>query len=164
MIKPGFGNRIGNRWMFALEFEVHGDLPKCWNEWWGSLWLWVEGHVVGAPFESETVLTGLDSLQEVALETGNRARRLLSGSSSKEALETVMCARYGSGAPSRRNLVADDKSLLPFEVLPRRTGPFFDGWEAILLEDEKEERFVYRQEGSATVTEVIWPLGTFHEV
>jgi hypothetical protein len=163
MIQPEFNRRIGNRWKFALEFEIHGSPPSVWNEWWGSLWLWAEGHVVGKPSESEMISIGLESLQEAAGEAGTRVSDLLSAQSPKEALEMVLWARYGDSDPAMAKTVGNEKSLFPFEILPRRTGPFFDGWEAILLEEGAKERFIYRQQG-ADVVEVVWPLGTFRDV
>jgi hypothetical protein len=163
-IQPGFGKRIGNRWTFALEFEILGDPPATWNEWWGSLWLWVEGRLVGRPHETEMVLTGLDSLVEVARENRTPASSILSACSSKEALEAVMWARYGGdGPPPVRLPMTNEESLFSVEVLPRRAGPFFDGWEAILVEEGATQRFVYRQEG-AEVAEAVWPQGTFSRV
>jgi hypothetical protein len=162
-IQPGFGRRIGDRWTFALKFEIHGDPPATWNEWWGSLWIWVEGHLVGKPHETEMVLTGLDSLQESAREDRVPASSILSGRSSKDALDAVMWARYGGDDPSPVNSSTKEESLFSLEILPRRTGPFFDGWEAILLEQGATQRFVYRQEG-ADVREAVWPQGTFCHV
>jgi hypothetical protein len=163
-IQPGFGKRIGNRWLFALEFEIHGAPPANWKEWWGSLWLWVEGHLVGRPYESEMVQTALDSLQEAASEDRTRVSAVLSTYSAKEALDDVVWARYGEGGPPNGTLpLANEGDLFSLEILPRRTGPFFDGWEAILLEKGATEHFVYRQEG-AIVTEAVWPQGTFSDV
>jgi hypothetical protein len=64
--KVRFSSRSGDRWTFAIEFEGVGEAPKSWNEWWGSIWLWVEGQVVGWPSEIEMVMTGFDSLVESA--------------------------------------------------------------------------------------------------
>jgi len=38
-IHPRLTRRVGNRWVFAVEFEIQDTLPKTWNESWGSLWL-----------------------------------------------------------------------------------------------------------------------------
>ena len=42
-------------------------------------------------------------------------------------------------------------------------GTFFDGWEAILVEDGAGERFIYRHEETAVV-EAVWPKGMFRRV
>lgn len=161
-----FSKRVGDRNSFAVEFEGHrlpgGPGPRLWNELWGYLWLWVEGHLVGNPFELEMVTIGLESLQTTALETGCRQSRLLSAQTSTEALEIVLRAIYGDDDPVTEELTPDWDSLAPFEVLPGRTGPFFDGWEAILLETGTTEQFVYRQEGKPTI-DAVWPLGTFRD-
>jgi hypothetical protein len=158
--------RVGDRWMFALEFEIRGEpRARAWNEWWGSLLLWADGHLVGKPYEVEMIQTGLDSLRETA--NGNRAPAslILSAFSPKEALDAVMWAHY-DGKKEHRPLklsLESEVALLPLEILPSLTGPFFDGWEAIILEDRATERFVFRQEG-AEAAEAIWPLGTFRRV
>jgi hypothetical protein len=162
MHPPTFGKRIGNRWLFAIEFEASGETPTLWNEWYGSLWFWVDGKVVGNPLETEMVTVGMDSLSEAATETGSRSRTLLPRCGDKEALEIVLAARYGRGEPTSSGAQQDEDFLYPFEILPRRTGPFFDGWEAILVEEESRERFVYRKEGSG-LSHAIWPLGTFRD-
>jgi len=164
VIQPILSKRIGNRWMFAVEFEIHFDAVKAWPATWGSLWLWVEGRVVGKADESEMVMTGFDSLHEVAIETGTRANPLLWGAPLHDALDVVMWARYESDhEPALARLISDPASLFPFEVLPRWTGAFFDGWEAILLENNTSERFIYRQESGSPI-EATWPLGTFRQV
>ena len=144
--QPGFSRRIGNRWTFALEFEIQADAPRLWNESWGSLWLWVGGHLVGRPYETEMVQIGLDSLNETAGENRASASRILSACSPSEALQAVMWARYGGqDSVHVKASAVDDEALFPLEVLPRRTGLFFDGWEAILVDEGPIERFVYRR-------------------
>lgn len=158
------GRRVGDRWIFALEFDIQGDLPRAWNEMLGSLWLWTRGHLVGTPYEIETIKTGLDSLQEAATEDREPASRILSKCNGREALEKVMWARYGEDHDLPPGMAAVDKeALFSLEVLPRRTGPFFDGWEAILVEDGAGERFIYRHEETAVV-EAVWPKGMFRRV
>jgi len=109
------------------------------------------------------VMTGLESLYEAAGETGTRDKCLLPTSNSREALEMVLWARYGDSNPVMERTVRNEKALFAFEILPRRTGPFFEDWEAILLEEGVNERFIYRQKG-ADVVEAAWPLGTFRRV
>jgi hypothetical protein len=159
--KVGFSSRIGDRWAFAIEFEGIGDPPKLWNEWWGSLWLWVDGQVIGCPSEIEMVMTGFDSLVESAQQAPTGLSGPLQPSvNALEALDLVMWARYGSDDRAPGGFVGDPSDLARYEVLPRLTGPFFDGWEAVLVGTGQEERFIFRQEG-AEAREVLWPEGTF---
>jgi hypothetical protein len=156
-----FSSRIGDRWTFAIEFEGSGDRPKSWNEWWGSLWLWVDGRVVGCPCEIEMLMTGFDSLLESAQQTPTGLSSPLQPSvPSVEALDLVMWARYGNDDRAPGDFVGDPSDLARYEVLPRLTGPFFDGWDAVLIAAGQEERFIFRQEG-AGVGEVLLPAGTF---
>lgn len=158
--KIAFGSRVGDRWSLAIEFEGIGEPPKTWNQWWGSLWLWVNGRVVGRPSELEIVMTGLDSLAESATGSGSRRNRLLSSLPANKAIDLVMWSRYGDDV--RPDCLAGEDPLLlaQHEILPRLTGPFFDGWEAILLTESCSERFLVRRTGSQA-SEAVWPEGTF---
>jgi len=160
-----FGKRIGERWKFAVEFEAYvlpdGTLPRLWNEWWGTLWLWVNGSLVGDTTEIETVMNDLGSLHTIALATGTRRSNLLSAQSPQKALEIVMWAVYGDEDETMRAAVGRE-SLEHFEVLPRGKA-FFNGWQAILLEAGNEEHFICRH-GSEAAVDVVWPLGTFRDI
>jgi len=163
-MQPGFAKRVGNRWMFALEFEINGDIPRTWSELRGSLWLWAGGRLIGNLYEIETVKIGLDSLVEAAGENRAAASRILAACTRSEALKSVMWARYGEDRdPPVRLGAVDQSTLFSLEILPRRTGPFFDGWEAILFDDGAEEHFIFR-EGEAETMESVWPMGTFGAV
>ena len=119
---------------------------------------------MGAPFETEIILIGLDSLYEAAREDRNVASPVLAPCSAMEALEAVMNARYGSHDLSAlKGPTRSEEDLLSAEVLPRRIGPFFDGWEAVLLEGIGKERFIYRS-GGRNVIGASWPIGTFRDV
>jgi len=158
-----FGKRVGNRLSFAVEFEACATpRPRLWNEWYGYLWLWVEGLAVGNPTQYEMVMVDLGSLQASAVETGSRKSDFLSSSSSNEALEMVMWAVYGDDDPVKDKLVPQRESLEHFEIFPRRK-TFFDGWEGVLVEEGGKERLIYRQEGKP-VHEAVWPLGTFRDI
>ena len=159
--KVVFSSRIGDRWTFAIEFEGIGDPPKSWKEWWGCLWLWADGQVIGCPSEIEMMMTGFDSLVESAQQTPTGLSSSLQPSvPAVEALDLVMWARYGNDDRAPGGFAGDPSDLARHEVLPRLTGPFFDGWEAVLVEAGQEERFIFRQEG-AEAREVLWPAVTF---
>src|SRR5882672_6610257 len=160
----GFSSRVGDRWTFAIEFEGSGDPPRVWNEWWGCLWLWIDGRLVGRPTEIEMVMTGLDSLVESVQQAVSRNSTLLSSRPPDEALNSVMRASYVDYSPGPESPTEDTSLLQAHEVLPRLTGAFFDGWEAILIEENVRERFIFRQEGGGAVGEAFWPVGTFKKI
>jgi len=58
---------------------------------------------------------------------------------------------------------AGSENLTAFDILPTSAGPFFDDWEAILLEEGENERFIYRRIG-LPVCEARWKLGTFKDI
>jgi hypothetical protein len=158
-----FSSRIGDRWTFAIEFEGVGTLPRTWNEWWGSLWLWVDGCVVGRPSEIEMVMTGFDSLAESAEITADAPTPAMSSAPAGQLVDLVMWASYGRGDRAPDSFIGDPSALTQYEVLPRLTGAFFDDWEAILIKAGPEERFIFRR-GGCDVREAIWPTGTFKSI
>jgi hypothetical protein len=151
--------RIGSRESFAVEFELRPGQERPLNEWWGSLWLWVNGNCVGDTKETEMVSIGLGSLVNAANRAGSRVSSLLSSLPAKEALDLVMWAVYGDDDPKMNARISSRDSLYQFEILPA-TDPFFRNWEAILIEEKNTEKFIYRRVGG-TVEEVEWAGGTF---
>ena len=160
-----FSSRIGERQTFAVEFEgiEFNGLPRAWNEWWGYLWLWAEGRVVGRPAEFEMVMGGIDSLVALVQEREPAISNLLFSRPASEVLDLVHWARYGEDDPPER-LVGNSLLSFPRKGFPwPLDGPFFDGLEATLVWGDLEERFVFRQEGNQT-GEARWPAGTFKSV
>jgi hypothetical protein len=160
-----FSSRVGNRWSLAVEFEACGDLPRTWNEWWGSLWLWADGQAVGRPFEIEMVMSGFDplieSLCQMEQNTENGTSAFLASLPDQQALDLVMWAQYGEGDPPK-GFDGDQVLLKVHEVLPRGS-PFFDDWQAILVPEGLQERFIFRLE-KGEVSQARWPRGTFRRV
>lgn len=148
-----------------MEFEAFDNLPRAWDEWWGSLWLWADGAVVGRPFEIEMLVAGFDplleSLNQMEQNTENRASAFLASLSTSDALDLVMWAQYGEGDPPK-GFDGDPALLAVHEVLPR-VSPFFDGWDAILVAEGLRERFIFRRK-EGEVKAANWPRGTFRAV
>src|SRR5437867_4365151 len=100
VIETKDGRRVGDRWLFAVEFEIRRTpLVPRWNECWGSLWMWIEGHVVGKPYETEMVFTGLGSLLDSANQGRSEASSIIAAYSPEQALKSVMRACYGDDDP-----------------------------------------------------------------
>ncbi len=109
--------RAGSRQVFAIEFEINPGQNGPVNEWWGNLWLWVNGKCIGNPDETEMVSVGLGSLVNSAQKTGARVSPLLSSLPPDKALDCVMWAVYGDEDPTFQALIASRESLYPFEIL-----------------------------------------------
>jgi hypothetical protein len=156
--------QFGDRRAFAVEFETHGEAPRLWNEWWGSLWLWVDGLLVGNRDETEMIMTAVDSLWESAHEDRGEASRRIANLGAQEVLDVVMWARYGqTNQPPVEGVEPDEDVLGSLEILPRYTGPSFDHWEAALIERGGKEHFIYRHE-DGEIFEAAWPVGTYRGV
>jgi hypothetical protein len=133
---------VGSHDHIGIDFEVKCDVNARPDTWWGRLSLWANGQHVGND-EVEMVSVGLGSLWNAALKTHSRKSALLSHMPSREALDTVMQSIYGDENLCAQALV-NSTDLSAFEVLPQGD-PFFDDWEAILIEVEEEERFILQK-------------------
>jgi hypothetical protein len=110
------------------------------------------------------VMTGFDSLDSSARDGRTEASSRLAGFSSRDALDLVMWAHYeSSDRPAVPEISGGDENLCCLEVLPSTAGPFFDGWEAILLVRDERESLIYRHEGGA-LHEGTWQVGTFERI
>ena len=152
---------IGSRLTFAVEFSVEPRLTNSAVEWWGCMCLWVAGDCVGNPAELELVSIGMASLVRSARQV-SRTSSLLSNLPTDRALDAVKWAVYGEDNPELERLVGS-ADLGKFEVLGTSAGPSFDNWEAILIEEGEDERFLYRRSGEPA-KEASWKSGTFREI
>lgn len=167
----GTGKRIGNRWEFAIEFEIHkadGKIPRWWDDWYGSLWLWVDGRAVGNTDAFLVVKFAFETLCAVGAADRAAATAALSKQpSAAEKLDIVMgCAQADSwlglspedacrtvaeemGVPSvdiatMEEMRAKSRQMLTLDMLPAGTGWAFQGWQAVLLDEGEQERMIYR--------------------
>jgi hypothetical protein len=156
-----FARKFGDPSEFAVEFAALDDLGKP-ADGWGKLWLYVNGQIVGNSDEIEMIIIGLGSLRESANEDRAKASLLVAELGAGQAIEAVMWAHYDS-TPAYPQFAGHEDTLASLEVLPRNTGPFFDGWEAVLLARGREEQFVYRRPQGEVIGAVL-PVGTFRRV
>jgi hypothetical protein len=77
------------------------------------------------------------------------------------ALDLVMWAVYGNSNEEFERMITNRESLQVFEILPSTTGPAFDSWEAIIIESDEAECFVWRREGDQATRSRPFPIGTF---
>jgi len=154
-------HRVGDRRVFAVEFEFDSR-HRLSADFWGCLWLWAGGKCVGQSQEIEMVEFGLSALQEAADDPGRGPNSILSSLPAEDALNLVMWARYGEDDPTLEKAAGSRQTMEPYEILPRRTGSFFDHWQAILLERDGLETIIFRQIGQQ-VNVVGWPAGTFRD-
>lgn len=172
--------RVGSRWRIAIEWDVPAgyyahrwlllsDVPEArrselldepWRRHLGSFWVWADGHLLGNPYDMELLGVGLGLMIWVAEGTGRRASPLLSLRSRAEALDLVMESIYGENADLVR---AEYGNLGAFEVMPAGN-PYFDGWQAIVLEEGQEETLIWRQGADGSVITATWPLGEIRRV
>jgi RHS repeat-associated protein len=154
--------RIGDRRVFAVEFEFDPKQTTT-KDIWGCLWLWAGGRCIGNCQEIEMVDFGLSALVEASASDHSSLAKL-SSSPAKDAIDLIMWAVYGDDdAEKEKTLGGDRRSFERFEILPGVTGPFFDNWQAILIDCGSDERFIFRRSQEAPY-EFRWPSGTFSKV
>jgi hypothetical protein len=107
---------------------------------------------------------GLETLEEAAAESGRRENKMLSSLPAERALSLVLWARYGDDNDENQQLVLEQGDLETFEILPRRGGPFFDGWEGIIIEEKGGERFIWKRSEDKDVCEIELSTGEFGRV
>jgi hypothetical protein len=154
----------GDRRDLAVECLIFPVKARPKFEWMGSVWLWVGGRVLGGPCAEEMLVIGLDALGEVAAETGHREQDLLGNATPEEALAAVQWARYGDDEPQLLQRFPNRESLEIYEVFPRRAGPFFEGWQACLLEHGGRERLVWKEREWPRTWERTFSIGQFKSV
>ena len=150
---------IGNKHDFGIELNINE--PGRVDELYGTLWIWACGGLIGNTSATELVVIGLDSLQELTTENLRDGSSILSKFTSEQALDAVMWCRYGiDDSPPIPLTEHEINALIAVEIFPRRAGPFFEGWEGILLRDDSAERLIYRKEGQATNI-ALMPVGSY---
>lgn len=166
---------FGDRWHFGIECEVQDCDVDPWGtlEPFGSFWLWVDGRAIGNTNESEQLTLAFSQLRSSARYAGQRLDDRFPGMSNLDKLNFVRWVRWGeddefSGERwgGRHLDMARTEDVESYWVIPPGHSPFFDGWEAILLEGETTETLVWRYWRKETVEceEAAVQSGTFAEV
>jgi len=166
---------FGDRWRFGDECEVQDCDVDPWGtlQPFGSFWLWVEGRAIGNTEASEQLVLGFSTLQDSVRYSGRRADNRFPGMTNLDKLDLVRWVGWGDDDEFRPELwggksldQARAEKVDPYWVISPSESPFFDGWEAILLEREMTETLVWRHqgEGFSLSQEVELPLGLFSEV
>jgi len=166
---------FGDRWSFGVECEVQDCDVDPWGtlQPFGSFWLWVEGRAIGNTDVSEQLVSGFSTLRASVRYSGRRADSRFPGITNIDKLNLVRWVGWGDDDEFRPELwggrsldQARTEDVKPYWVVPRGDGPFFDDWEAILLEREMTETLVWRHQrgGFSSSQEVELPLGLFSEV
>jgi hypothetical protein len=161
---------FGDRWRFGIECEVQDCEFDPWGsrEPYGSLWLWIDGQVIGNTAQAEQLIHAFAPLQSAINSPGQREAATVPGTSNLDKLDFIAWVRFGEDEDfnSERWGPGDIEQLRrfqvePFKVWPRGYSPFHDGWEAVLLEHEEHETVVWRHWcGEAAKThEVSFPRG-----
>ena len=166
---------FGERWRFGIECELHDRELDPWGsrEPYGSLWLWIGGHVIGNPDRAEQLHQAFSPFKSVTDCIGRKAASTVPGTSYLDKFDFITWVRFGEdeefatetwGAGEIEQLRGF--AVAPFVIFPGGFSPFQDGWDAVLLEDEQCETLVWRCwcGETAETHEVSFPLGELTRV
>lgn len=131
-------------------------------------YIWVGGRVVGNTDEAEQLVHAFSPLSEIARRSGDRPDSRFTGMTNLQKLDLVIWARFGEdeefdaehwGTQDRERV--RQEGLMRYEVVWRGHSPYTDGWEAILVERDTTETFIWRRwrGQEAEVQEVSLPRG-----
>jgi hypothetical protein len=146
---------FGDRWYFGMECEVQDCDVDPWGtlEPFGSFWLWAEGRTIGNPDVSEQLTLAFSQLRSSAGYAGQRPDDRFPGMNNIDKLDFVRWVGYGEdhefcaerwGGRCLEEARAED--VESYWVIPPGHSPFFDDWEAILLEGETTETLIWRHQ------------------
>lgn len=163
---------FGNRWQFAIECEVQDRERDQWGtlEPYGSFWMWIGGQPVGNPDEAEQLVLAFGRLAETVRHSDERPGARFKGLSNVDKLDLVIWVRFGEDDefdakrwPSENPERLRKAGLSQYEVVPRADSPWCDGWEAILVEEDATETFIWRRhlKVDSEVKDFSVPRGTF---
>jgi|SRR5579859_182738 len=166
---------FGDRWHFGVECEVQDCDVDPWGtlEPFGSFWLWVGGRTVGNTDVSEQLTIAFSQLRSSAGYAGQRTDDRFPRMSNADKLDFVRWVGWGEDHEFRAERwgsrcldKARAEDVESYWVVPPGRSPFFDNWEAILLEGETTETLVWRhqQKGFAECEEAAVHSGKFAEV
>ena len=166
---------FGDRWNFGLECEIQDLDVDPWGtlEPFGSCWLWIRGRIMGNTDVSEQLTIAFSQLRSSLGKAGKRNDDRFPGMSNLDRLDFIRWVGWGDDHEfcaerwgGRHLDEARGEDVGSYWVVPPGHSPFFDDWEAILLEGETTETFAWRDQrkGTAECEEAAVPSGTFAEV
>jgi hypothetical protein len=166
---------FGNRWQFAIECEVQDCERDPWGtlEPYGSFWMWVGGQPVGNTDAAEQLQLAFARLAESVRHSDERPDTRFSGISNVDKLDLVGWVTFGEDDEfDAKRWQSEDPEhlrkagLSEYEVIPRGDSPWCDGWEAILVEEDATETFIWRRRlnGVSDAQDFSVPRGTFDRV
>lgn len=149
---------FGDRWRFGIECEIQ-DSP---GEPYGAFWYWIAGQLVCNPDAEDLLVIPFSVVLDILRSSGQRLEARFTGLTPSERLALVDWTRFGEDdtpeaaqwAPYGR------QGFMPYRLIPKDGGPWFDGWEGILTEGEESESIVWRRTPVGEVHEHCLPKGT----
>jgi hypothetical protein len=153
---------FGDRWQFGIECEML-DRP---GEPFGSFWYWIAGQLVCNTDAEELLVIAFSVVLNMLESADKRPEQRFDGLTAEDKLSLVDWARFGEDdAPEAERWSAYGRNgFMPYRLIPKDGGPWFDGWEGILTETEETELVVWRRAGTNDVREHRLPRGTFTQV
>ena len=133
---------IGDKARFAVEYQLRGDGPGQQRWLHGSLCAWAGGVRIGRD-EPATLGVAIGALPAILANAGRRRHDALMNAPAERVFAAWREALYKADDALRyRELVEIARPFEAMEALPELD--VFDGWQAVLLEDDARGRFICR--------------------
>lgn len=133
---------LGDRARVAVEYELVPDVGPRERKWlFGRLALWVGGLAVGRHDEVGALTVALTSFPAVLANQGKRGRPHLMEAPAEEVFQQMFEAMFVDSGQSDAAVRRARQEYGPLLVLPPGFD-LFDGWTAMLIEDETTGRFI----------------------
>jgi hypothetical protein len=142
-------NFIGNEKSFGVQYEYdHSpESPECDSWLYGKLAFLVGGERVGNYDVGTSIRDGVTALRGLLANRGNRSDPELFQLPAGDVIARILAALYVEKGQSDEQVAADWKYFSRFLGVPAGYDAF-DGWDAVLLEDDRSGRYIWRQMSS----------------
>jgi len=163
-VQPGlFRFLFGDRWEYAIEVEASDPDPLPAS--WGSLWLWVEGEIIGNPQADEQLGIVADWLRYLASMAGKRPASVFHDLDATSRLSLFeWWSSQSKSDPPYEWWSNPDFDATNYFLSHIQAGPALDHWWAMLMETEDAEIVTWRAPGSTAVRDACLPKGTYNDV
>lgn len=146
---------IGNKSLFAIEFELDRDCGAQWL--FGRMCYWVNNAQVGDYKLGTSLRDVLFQMKYIVADCGNRTDKLLCTLNPRDIFHAIDGVLYGDGdfnsaldSPARFDV------RIPVDV--------FDRWKVYLIDCERNAMLLYKQEEDINASNFLAKLGEFDHV
>jgi|GEM_PF-4214362 len=155
---------FGDRWTFAVEMECEVTPPR--HATWGTIWMWVDGSVVGNTNRWEHLGIGARWLYTIGEQIDKRPNRIFAGLSPSARLDAFLWWYRECEGVCPVDGWSPEEGLDPDDYLVSEvnSGPVLDDWRVIIAREEDKEILTWRYKDNGETYEFELQAGYFLDV